>query len=827
MGTGASLEILVWLILILLALAILPFLLAIFMQRQVQGRLKDINSRLRQIQAGAKQVRQATQPYTPSDPEPYGSIVAVLAKQLGDLDGQVRGLYGQYAALRERLRTLSYPQNWRILMRLPIESYDTYQSTRELRRSLDRLDRGLEAAGSLATKLARQGWEVAIQARRTLQDAQKARQQLERLRARNLSDAALDGWIEAGKEWERRFNSGVPVYFLSGNEETVLAQEDRQAVADVYRLVSDARPAVDGLLAKAREWDNQVTALEKACEELTAIFQGVSTEMRDLENSPVRPIVWDRSRRALSAVGQQVDVIAQVRKSRTLEGVKKDLAAALSLLEQLKQIAAGVRQASAAHQEILSLLGSADIQGGLDWCRGALKLAENVAAYDPENWPRADGAARLRSELQALSEIQARLTMPAADQAQAEAVTGRTAALRETELEIQLREARQLAQMHADLRPRVVNIQKRLVEIQAMERAARESAARARALLNQAEGVILSNPLLAKSAAEGKNLRESLEAVAAQLEQPGRGAVEAKAQRVEGLLRKAEGAANTWLTQLNADLEAKMASLGERTARLNAIALLDDPAMAEAQRLLATETQEPRPAKGARKAELPLAEAVSELKTRSEAWQRCASVLKALESIESSVLDDYEKAWQFRQEATQQLARAAELIPESRSWPPSNQNISAERQEFQMIEQSWKALSQERIQPIRLVSRLGGLAADYQGLAARVSQKVERAAQEQNRFRELEKRLAESRALWQTQMQLHAGNPVTRDDIHLLLEEVEQESEAIKEHYRRGSILYNQALQNLRQVCQKLDDALVQLNDTQDIDINGELYLRQ
>jgi hypothetical protein len=828
MGTGSSLEILVWLVLILLALAILPFAIAILLQRQVQAHLKDISARLRQLQADVAAVRLATRPYAPSDPEPYGSLATALTKQIGDLEGQVRGFFGQYAQIRERMRQLASPNDFKLLMRLPFESYEAHKWAGELRRSLDRAGRGLESAYGLLTKLEKQGWEVAQQARRVLQDAQKAYQKLEALRARNLSDASLDGWIEAGREWERRFQTGVPIYFMSGSEADVLSQDDRQSVSEVFRLASDGRPAVDGLLAKAREWEGQVTALEKACEEMVSIFQGLSTEMRDLENSPVRPIVWDRSRKALSTAGQQVDMIAQLKKSRTLDGVKKDLSVSLSLLDQLKEMSKSCRETAAAHQELLALLGSAEIQSGQEWSRGALKVAEQIAGYDPENWARSEGAARLRADLQALSDQQARLTAPAAAGAPPGPTNNRPAALRETELETQLIEARRLAEMHADLRPRVASIQKRLGEIQAMERVARENAARARALLGQAESIVLSNPLLSKFVPEAKSARESLDSVTAQLDQPGKGAVEAKAQRVEGLLRKAGQAVNAWLAELNDDLDARMDALHERTSRLNAIALLDDPAMSEAQRLLASEDQDARRVgKPSRRTELPLADAVAELKIRSEAWQRCASILKAIESIEGSITDDFEKAEHFRQEAIEQLARAAELIPESRAWPPSNQNLATERQDYHKVEQQWKALAQERIQPIRLVSRLGTLAGEYQGLAARISQKVERAGQEQNRFRELENRLAESRSMWQNQMQIHADSAVTRDDIHLLLEEVEGETEAVKEHYRRGSIAYNQALQTLRQICQKLDDALVQLNATQDIDINGEIYVRQ
>ena len=802
-----------------------PLVLALVVLRTFEGILEGASLRLRQIRNDARQARLSARLYSPSDPEPYGSLASALAKGLDDVDLQVQDLYEEYAVLRQRTSLLATPRDFRILMRLPWETYEITRLAQELRRRIDRLGRNLDVAVGLVEKLDRQGWEVALQARQLWQDARKAHQSLEALRAHNLSDTSLDNWIEQGKGWERRLKNEVPVYFMSGSEDEVLAQNDRQLISAMYQLTRNGRPTVDGLLAKAREWEGQVIALEKASDEMAALFQQLSTEMRDLENHPVRPIVWDRSRKVLSGIGQQSDRLIHGVKTRALEEVKQDLAAALSILEQLNKLASISRQVAQDHQELLELLGSAHIQDGLAWCRNAQKIAEAAAVYDPENWPRTDGAARLRGDLQALYELQGGLTDLQ------EAGSGKPAAIRETELEGDLLSARQLVQMHADLRPRMAHIQKRFQDMQAMEQAARENIAKARALLNQAEAILASNPMLSKAATEAKSAREGLNAVIAQLDQPGRSAVDGKVQRAEGLLRKAEQSGNAWLALLNADLEKQKASLRQRVDRLAAIALLDDPAFAEAQQLLAAEQQQERAGQTRRSArssaDLTLSEAVAELKRQNEEWQRCTSLLKAIESIEGAVIEDYERAAELRQKALEQIARAAELLPETRSWPPSTQTISTERKEFNKIEQQWKALAQERIQPIRLVSRLGGLAGEYQSLAARISQKAERAGEERNRFRELENRLAESKGMWQTQMQIHADNAITRDEIHLLLEEVEQESEAIRERYRRGSILYNQALQNLRMVCQKLDDALIPLDNTQDIDITGELYPRR
>ena len=57
--------------------------------------------------------------------------------------------------------------------------------------------------------------------------------------------------------------------------------------------------------------------------------------------------------------------------------------------------------------------------------------------------------------------------------------------------------------------------------------------------------------------------------------------------------------------------------------------------------------------------------------------------------------------------------------------------------------------------------------------------------------------------------------------VESLLEEIDRDFDALKRRYERGLIQYAQALQGIRQVCRKIDDAVVPINGQQEIDING------
>jgi len=815
---AGSLEIVAWLFLVSLACLLGIYVLILLMRNKAQSEMKVARSLLRKRQAESQQIRVSARNYVPTDPEPYGRVVSELNRQLNKIDGIIGECHNRYGQLQSKIRTLG-PHNLKAILRMPLEWHAAWKQSTDLVTVLENLAEDLTTARYLSERLMRLAWEIALQLRLTLKNVQAALGILEELRSQGIHDPVLNDSVARGSEWEKALSSNIPIYMLAGEEKEILTQADKDSVIQIYQTLSKARPGTDRLLTKAKEWKNQVKQLEQAKVELANSLEECTKEMQVLEAHPVRPLVWEQSRQDVIQLAQKTEAVISHEETYTLGLVKKDLDKAQGLIAAVRELAGQCRLVEQGHSELLALFGSPEIQDGLDWARGAQKLAKQTAAYDSENWPKGDGVIKLNGEVQTLSDIQQRLIVSA------RSTKGELTPIRESELENTLRETRQLVLLHQSLRPRVARVQARLAEIQTMEREAKEDLSRSKALLNQTEMILTTNPLLAKtSLTEIKQMRENMEKLSKQLGQPERGVVEGKAQKAHVLVTSAQKGCNQWLEQLKTDLEVKKDLLTEKISKLNSIAPLDDPAIIEALPFIQPpDKPTPSAEKPQAKGGLPLSEAVMELKKKNEEWQRCAGLLKAIEAVEGPVVDSYEKAKEQRQKAREGLSRALELIPESRAWPPAMQTMAGERGELDKIERDWANLTKEPIAPIRLVSRLGDLSGSYQELAARISQKVERAGQEQNRIRELENRLAESSRLWQYQMQLNADNILARDDILALLDETDKEHEGIKERFRRGGISYNQSLQHLRMLCQKLDSTLIRLDDRRYLDINGEI----
>lgn len=831
------LESLLWLLVllpaVLLALALAAYLLTLYWEKAAQADLKHTGAELRSFQSQSSGLRQAVASYSPDDPEPYGSVVNSILSRLDEVEQRLHNLYERYIHLRESVQKLDWREP-RKALRIPYDMYILRQDVASLTKEKEHINNALQDAVQRVKGLERLGWEAALQARNAIQDNQTALNTLTGLHNAGINDPELESALEDSVHLEKSFEARVPVYFLSGDEATVLEKADKATIAAVHDLLHDARPAVSEILTVSQAWQQQYEALEKALSDLADGFRAISAKFGELESSSNYPINLDESRGQLSSLRQQIEALGTIKIERSLDQLDNDLALSARLIEQMQDLYDHFIRVSEGRTELMALLENPDIQQGREWCRKVQKLVHPVEYYDPENWPRAHAVHRLRSEVEALEENHDRLE-----------IKDDTEPIQESELEGVLDAARQLAALHQSLRPRVANIQARLTEIQETERNTKDQITRTRALINQAASIISSNPHLSPGATpEVEQLRENLEALSEELDHPDKGPVDKKAQRANTFLRKVEQAGNKWLDRLEEGLDAKRGVLAEKVEVLAGIATLEDPPVVEAESLLKKITGssaskrssrlaslpipiEQAGSRSRRPAQLPFTEVVPELKRKNETWQRCVAVIRALEDIEGPIHERYQKAQQHADGAKDQLAKAIYLIPgEGRTWPPTTQFLSNESRQFEALEARWESLREEPMRAIQLVSRIGELAEEYQNLESKLAQIVARAEQEQTKTLELENRLAESMRMWQSQMQSYSNNYTARDEILQLIEEAENEAEGIRQDYLRGAIPYNQVVQFFRGVCQKLEGAQAAIDEEQVIDINGIVQRR-
>lgn len=845
-------DILIWVLIGLLALAVGAYGLVIYWQRQTFSELKTLFSQIRQLKVNIGRVTGSIQGYSTSDPEPFGSLTRRLSKQLSGLEARSQDLFKQYSDIQSQIRLLS-AAGWLRIIQMPFDWYKVQKSVLKLRTDIENGETGFNQVESLSQELDKLSWRVAIIARQVLSSDESALQIMNDLSNAGLQGIALEKNINAGNHWAVVLHGQVPVYFYTGNEEGVAAQSDKNTIAQVFRIVEEARVAVEPILKQAQEWEKQRTLLEKALADIAERFRQISAHFEGLEANPVHPVSWDVSRSELYDLRQQIERTGTIKKTRTVEALEIDTTTAGKILDRLAALANHAQQVGRDHQELLSLLVNPEIQQGPDFTRQTQKLASQVENYAPENFQAAHGVDRLRRELSSLNDSHRRLTW----QDLAEPV-------KESEIPEILTEARNLSTLHKSLRPRVAGIQTRLSEIQASERNGRDELNRIKALLNQAVALSGSNPAMSGASAEFEQYRQSVDPLLVDLERSKQGNLDQKVERVKELVRSADLAGSRWLGKLIDELNGKKETLSKKLDVLIEIALLDDPAVLEAQNLLERKAGQKQPdasvvvaqvsvnssgagveriksfipfgkgksnggSTGDHKtvANITLAQAIPLMKQCNEEWQRCVAATRALEEIERPLLERHQQAEQQRGNARQLLSRAQELIPASRTWPPTGQLLGGERGQMDALEKQWDGLRQAPIKAINLVSRLGQLSESYQSLAGRIKQVVERAEQEQHKITELEAHYDESKDIWSELRDINPTNAVLRSEVNMLLQETDQDLAALKQRYRQDGLPYNQVLQNLRGIIQKIDNAQVEIGDGRLVDINGEVVVEQ
>jgi hypothetical protein len=611
--------------------------------------------------------------------------------------------------------------------------------------------------------------------------------------------------------------------YVSENLHATLARlevESMPSVAEEAGRIYQSAQQIDRQLKQARQ---KSAALEPLLTGLSEELKQLSAQFAALGTSPIHPILWDQGRDQLTQISRQVTAIGPVKKPRNLEQLDKDLEAANQLSVKQRDLARYCQQVAGQHAELLALLSGPELSQGKEWRQNAKNLAGQVALYDPENWPRIDAVKNLPGELQALADGLELLVSGESQDNSPDMHVRANEPIHEADLAERLQNTRELAQFAQRLQMRQEHIQARLKFIQETEKQAREQADRVRVTLNQMAALVRSNTLLAGLATndEGR-FTANLQQLNEDLNQRQNGLVEKKAKAVSTLVNRIEQSANHWLDELTKDLEIQLKALGNSLANLEAIATLDEQAVTDAKRVLAS-GQSFTGRSAAQKARFNLNELLPELKRRSDYWQECIAANHGIGAIEQHMIEMQIAATQNRQDAKEQVAEITSWLRSTRIWPPTSYTLDAERQELDQIEQEWKALKGRRLTAIALVAQLANFSKRYAALTEKTRQVTEHVRQEQAQVEKLETQLEDLLLLWQNQWNNHQDNPTAVQEIQQLLNDTAHEKDRIRQEYRQGAKNYNQVLQSLQTLHRKVRVFQIPLDDQHAIDVNGRV----
>lgn len=599
---------------------------------------------------------------------------------------------------------------------------------------------------------------------------------------------------------------------IAGTAKDLNARLSRPAVSQLGTLATEARQAtrvVQDLSQQLEKSRQQQADLVKTMGDLAVGLEMLMRQMADLGTRSIYPVVWEESKALLTELQKKSTDLGPIQMPRTPAEVDKTLAAAADLLTRWKGLNDHYHQVATKYEEFQPLLAALDARQSLDWCQGAQALAAQIQSYHPDNWPRQDSVFKFGSEVQVL-----------ADQLPGLLPVKQALPVKETELGDRLDKLRQLAGIYQGLRAREASIRQRLDEILTLEKDAEEALGSSRTVLNQVGLLAHANPILQEAAEKEINqLIAEGEQISAELENKRQGSVDKKAQKIQGFRMKVEQSCNTWLGRLNNDLRSRKEAIAAQLSTLQAIAQLDERAINEAEKLLAAGGR----TRTAHKSRVLLTDMILQFRQANEEWQNSLAISRALEDLEKPINDANQKLIEQRQKAGFHLAEASKLVPDRRDWPPTSQTLATEIQEFDELEKQLDAIQKDRNNALWLVSKLSDMARRYQSVAQRSRSIADRAEDDQNRIQQLEGDLDQSLQLWRTQLNAYTANDFARKGIQNVLDVANREYNSLKRQYTQGNKPYQHVEQGLVMLVRQVNSAQVSIDNTQRIDINGEV----
>lgn len=593
---------------------------------------------------------------------------------------------------------------------------------------------------------------------------------------------------------------------------TRLAKPELESLDNLYgeaeRLVLIAQE-ITGQLMKIR---GRQTNLEQVLPELLAGIKRIAALYAALGTNRTHPVIWNLSSTRLTALSQQANALGASQKPRTPEQLEQDVAVATRLNVEQKNLADYCNQIAAQHKDLLDLLATQELSQSGEWFQNAQRLIGQVSQYDPENWLRIDAVTTLPAGMADLAEGFKAL-VPA----------GKIEPLQETDIQLRLETVHKLFQAVQAMRARLTNIQKRLIEIQQVETQAQQQLEQTQMLFHQITLLVGSNPLLSDLAGqEPARFKSGLEQAAEELENSQTGTVEKKAKAIDSLANKVETSCNLWLDHLNQDIRESIQELSGDLADLEQVAMLEDPVVDEAHRLLSIGpsigVSEHHP-----KARFKLTELVNEMKRRSDYWQSLEATLNALGDIQSPVMIANEQVNQARQVVQEDLAEVTAWIKQSRGWPPTTIDLRQERQELNQLEEAREALKRKPMKAISMVGQLGVLASRYQSLGEKVRQASDKVARESEEIDRLENELAGYIQTWQNHWHARRDNALASAEIQTLLQNADHDLDQLHQQGQQHRLTYDQALQLLKALHMKVRLHQIPLDDAHLMNMTGRI----
>ena len=367
--------------------------------------LDDLRAGLRLLQTRLREILQTGQTFSVEDPEPYGELAKQVLEGVKNCEPVLLAAAQRYGDLHTRANLCERQAGWRSLFSA-FEWRRLDDEALRLQSDLEAAQGEVDAVAQPAERLRRLGWEMASHSREILQKAQITGTMFAELsQEAQIEDPALDSAWQDTREWEDTLLAQVPVVYYQDDEPAVLSRTDKDMTAHVYRVIKTARPAVEALYEKARQWQADYARLAELMKEVHRAHNQTAALYSSLQKAPRLPITWEKTQAVMMRVGEHLDGIGELVKKRSLQQLKVDLEALETLQNRILDTRKHVQWVSEQQGKLSTLLGALSASQEEKWLEKAIAMAEQAKGFDPENFSGQVAAQDLAESLKRLSAL--------------------------------------------------------------------------------------------------------------------------------------------------------------------------------------------------------------------------------------------------------------------------------------------------------------------------------------------------------------------------------------------------------------------------------------
>ncbi len=807
-------------------LATLPFvailsiyLLYLYRRRwisQTNLMLKSIFSILRHNQALIETYRITANKISPNDPAQYGELAKTYHEKLIFIELGNKNLYIRYSQLLEDFRQSTGSLSWQNWLSSFWSQYQILNKGRMLELELTGLGDKFNQLDEIGDKLGKFSWDVAQSAQNLLATIQTSIEKLNTLISRGANSANLDRSKHKLEEWQSTLLKQIPIVYFSPDMESVQNQSEKAETVRVYQLLQISRREIDAYSAEIDTWVSASNQRDKLVHEIGRYLGSIELLINELENRPVQPVIFNISRPQLGKFQQRYDEVNNKNQNsppapENFIAEAKELDGELKLVSELSGRLVGLKK---SHDEFLAYWHSKKFKGVAEYLRSTYQKIQEIEQFNIANFEKTTSPSELRIDTDRIAVFLSKYQR-----------FSNSTTITEDELPQKLALMSEFDTILISFDNRLTVVYQRCKALIKMQKDSLVLLALMGQRCIDLAGIFEGNTIFSKSAIQDlKKIESQISQAVQDISNLKVDLVEKKVSRIEKIKERFIQLTDQWGDLLLKNLKIQESHLTNQLQELKDIVWVDDPIYDAAEKMLRLPPVED----GVQVLGRTLLETnIEHLLQVNKIWKERTIIYQQFLEVSNPVLEKYVEAAKFRQDTTRLIQKIDQILPENgEAWPPTSQRLGSERSSYRNLESKWDALRKERLRLKQYFEQFDILADQYAQLQASLSSVVERVLQDQTRYRDLERRLEESKKMWQTVSRNYQDRRGVSDGVTLLLANIEKEILQLKAQYQRGEINAQFAYQRFRGICRKTDESVVELDSGQLIDINGTIQNR-